>query len=101
MKVNVWSVISKRGCPGIVVNMLLNTLIFKLKYLYKIKQAFTQNLNGRGYFGILANHLIPFAKSVYGEGAILHQDNSSIHRERECVNLLNQNHLTWISLKLY
>ncbi len=37
MKVNVWSVISKRRCPGIVVNMLLNTLIFNLKYLYKIK----------------------------------------------------------------
>jgi hypothetical protein len=75
MKVQVWSVISRRGSPGIF--------------------AFTNNLNGQGYFRILANHLIPFAKSYYGNDAILYQDNSAIHKEANCKALLISNNLNW------
>jgi hypothetical protein len=71
MKVQVWSVISRRGSSDIF--------------------AFTNNLNGQGYFVILANHLIPFAKSYYGNDAILYQDNSAIQKEA----LLISNNLIW------
>ncbi len=75
MKVQVWSVISRRGSSDIF--------------------ASTNNLNGQGYFGILANHLIPFAKSYYGNDAILYQENSAIHKEANCKALLISNNLNW------
>ena len=78
--VNVWSAISKRGCSGIL--------------------TFTNNMDGYGYYQILADYLIPFAKRLYGNEAILHQDNAPTHCFFQCKNLLISADLNWISLIL-
>ena len=45
-------------------------------------------MNGNGYKQILIEYLIPFAKTMYGNNAVLHQDHASTHRAQQCTELL-------------
>ena len=58
-------------------------------------------MDGEGYKQILIEYLIPFAKNMYGNDAILHQDNASTHRAGQCRDLLRNCHLTYIKSPAY
>ena len=57
-------------------------------------------MNGNGYFQILAEYLIPFARKVYGENAIHRQDNATTHTSINCRNLLRSAKINWIRVFL-
>ena len=58
-------------------------------------------MSGFGYSEILTSYLIPFAKSLFGNQAIFHQDNAATHRTFHCMNLMNISHLRTIKAPAY
>ena len=58
-------------------------------------------MNGDGYKQILMEYLIPFAKNMFGNEAILHQDNASTHRAFQCADLLRDSSLLSIKAPAY
>ena len=58
-------------------------------------------MDGNGYKQILTEYLIPFAKAMYGNDALLHQDNASTHRAQKCTEILRICKLTNIKAPAY
>jgi hypothetical protein len=53
---------------------------------------------GMGYFEILTNNLIPFARDTFDYNAVLVQDNAPTHRTAACRDILNDCRVIWVLL---
>jgi hypothetical protein len=58
-------------------------------------------MSGWGFAQILGDYLIPFAKRLFGNNAILHMDNATTHKTPACKALLRASGLTYIKAPAY
>ncbi len=58
-------------------------------------------MSGWGFAQILGDYLIPFAKRLFGNNAILHMDNATTHKTPACKAILRASGLTYINAPAY
>jgi hypothetical protein len=55
-------------------------------------------MNKEMYLEILCYHLLPYARGLYGNDGILHQDNDAKHTSIVCRSFLEREDVLWVTI---